>query len=1181
MRRLEQNAVRRSAVFLANIKLVVIISTILTTVLASVLINALSWVGHVMSPLARSGIFIGANFALMIAGLLLLLSTLATAITITDPKDRPFHLLRGRAHGVASLRELLTPFARRTTPLDLTLDQLCGFLLMLKSTPIIIYGWGLCVGGTADECSLYISDTSVRSVADYFVIFWLSYIQGVYWDSHVHSINLSRSSRNKANAIAVGVAAFRDRMEHHRVTSDRANPETSESESSSVAVGTFARLRPASPRSPGCRSPSPLAEPSIWSPREKGDGLRELRFAVDAALDLKEASTARRTKDNVPKTPKTPASSRGWGKATRFAAVGGLAASRNPPASPRSEPALSDGRQSPSECLTSATTEVSTAMDSRGAHRSYDLETHTQQRAARNARLWEKLYVLLLDLLQSVTYWLIAFVLYCSDFAFLLYLLYFAHIADDDPATLSVDDARAMWAIPPWMLTVDVLALLQSLLATITPLAEASSERVINVRNLLCVLIDVGALGITLTLFGLAPAVLDADVDAISNDSHEFVLLAGCYIVRVYILEVRLAFNLMSALGDVARHSRGIGGLPAATAEAEATADAEAAAEAEEDVLRLSRHFSGSSQNASSNVPGSPGAAGRRADANARFLSAAVGARVAATAWRKRIAQRAGGIPRELGAFEGPRPLRILCMDGGGTKGYTISTIMRRIESLTGKPACDMFDLICGTSIGGCGVACVSLAKDTEEHSGPTNSDACLDALISQVLPKRSICHFLRTGHKVPSPVIDGFFKDTVLSTLGIDSPNATFPRPCDGDGVPGKRVPHSFVVSAMHSNLDGSWQPFLLSNYERLHVSKGGRFQGPSADNWPLWEMLAATTRAPTFFEPWEKKGHEFVDGGIVANNPAMLAISEAMAIWPNRPIGTVVSVGCGHSLNTAHKAKKGIVYWANQLVDMATDSYQTHTQVKQLLQSFNAARVSNPIKYFRLEPTAAPFAFMDARRRAIQEIKDVVEDYVDENEALFHVVASSLLAHDDGYVEPSTERDAADHGHDWAHAGRGGMLNEMDLGEAEFFAENSELGRVEEKVEELRARGTRRGSVAGRASIASRASTAAGKRNSVAFEPRSSVCLEKLGSSKSSEPSSTKSRASSILDRLAPAIRASIGITLEEELASRGRQPSGMPRSASEGEPSWRQRTSISEAIPEGGEEISYTVHHTSAEV
>ena len=219
------------------------------------------------------------------------------------------------------------------------------------------------------------------------------------------------------------------------------------------------------------------------------------------------------------------------------------------------------------------------------------------------------------------------------------------------------------------------------------------------------------------------------------------------------------------------------------------------------------------------------------------------------------------------------------------------------------------------------------------------------------------------------------------------------------------------------------------------------------------------------------------------------------------------------------------------------------------------------------------------------MQTGNDTDPEYVDENEALFHVVASSLLAHDDG----SPRRDSADHGHDWAHAGRGGMLNEMDLGEAEFFAENSELGRVEEKVEELRARGTRRGSVAGRASIAPRASTAAGKRTSVAFEPRSSVCLEKLGSSKSSEPSSTKSRASSILDRLAPATRASIGITLEEELASRGRQPSASGQGP-EGEHSWRQRssvwagsssTSISEAIPEGGEEISYTVHHTSAEV
>ena len=470
-----------------------------------------------------------------------------------------------------------------------------------------------------------------------------------------------------------------------------------------------------------------------------------------------------------------------------------------------------------------------------------------------------------------------------------------------------------------------------------------------------------------------------------------------------------------------------------------------------------------------------------------------------------------------------------------------------------------MFDLICGTSIGGCGVACVSLAKDTEEHSGPTNSTRASTPL------SRRCCRSGRSAtsaHRAQGAVAGD--RQLLQGHRPLDSGstlNASFP-PCDGDGVPEARAA---LVRRVGDALESRWlvQPFLLSNYERLHVSKGGRFQGPSADNWPLWEMLAATTRAPTFFEPWEKKGHEFVDGGIVANNPAMLAISEAMAIWPNRPIGTVVSVGCGHSLNTAHKAKKGIVYWANQLVDMATDSYQTHTQVKQLLQSFNAARVSNPIKYFRLEPTAAPFAFMDARRRAIQEIKDVVEDYVDENEALFHVVASSLLAHDDG----SPGRDSADHGHDWAHAGRGGMLNEMDLGEAEFFAENSSLA-----ASRRRSRSCARAALGGdRWREGPRLLQGPDRSRQAELRRLRTAKLRlsrKMGSSKSSEPSSTKSRASSILDRLAPAIRASIGITLEEELASRGRQPSGMPRSASEGEPSESRRTSISEAIPEGGE-------------
>jgi hypothetical protein len=61
------------------------------------------------------------------------------------------------------------------------------------------------------------------------------------------------------------------------------------------------------------------------------------------------------------------------------------------------------------------------------------------------------------------------------------------------------------------------------------------------------------------------------------------------------------------------------------------------------------------------------------------------------------------------------------------------------------------------------------------------------------------------------------------------------------------------------------------------------------------IWQAARATSAAPTFFMPVEIDGVLYGDGGTGWNNPTEEAIAEAHTIWPNRPIGCLVSLGTG----------------------------------------------------------------------------------------------------------------------------------------------------------------------------------------------------------------------------------------------------------------------------------------------
>jgi predicted acylesterase/phospholipase RssA len=61
------------------------------------------------------------------------------------------------------------------------------------------------------------------------------------------------------------------------------------------------------------------------------------------------------------------------------------------------------------------------------------------------------------------------------------------------------------------------------------------------------------------------------------------------------------------------------------------------------------------------------------------------------------------------------------------------------------------------------------------------------------------------------------------------------------------------------------------------------------------IWEVARATMAAPTSLLPIEIDGILYGDGSLGFNNPTKEAIEEAHSIWPDRPIGILVSVGSG----------------------------------------------------------------------------------------------------------------------------------------------------------------------------------------------------------------------------------------------------------------------------------------------
>ena len=309
----------------------------------------------------------------------------------------------------------------------------------------------------------------------------------------------------------------------------------------------------------------------------------------------------------------------------------------------------------------------------------------------------------------------------------------------------------------------------------------------------------------------------------------------------------------------------------------------------------------------------------------------------------------------------GQRGLRLLCLDGGGSRGMVAVTAMAALVEAVGLEVSDSFDMLAGTSTGAIISFLVGLRQETSSEAVERYNQ-----LIKQIFVKSSFSTPLllfTTATYDESPFMNILCKilddDSMLDSRADPAVPLVFAVTSKMSSTPTHvallrnynyatgEFPDSFTVKPEEARaelgipLDLEHPLIRKSPYKNAplsssstpgkRVSDGSRH--PGSFRVLQRYALRASTAAPTVFKPVMMGGEMYCDGGIVASNPAAVAIHEARTLFPNVPIELVVSIGTGGFIEQKSAPRIGWDGIIGQIVDSATDGEQVHHVLEDIL--------------------------------------------------------------------------------------------------------------------------------------------------------------------------------------------------------------------------------------------------------
>ncbi|KAM7411493.1 hypothetical protein PAMA_021469 [Pampus argenteus] len=300
--------------------------------------------------------------------------------------------------------------------------------------------------------------------------------------------------------------------------------------------------------------------------------------------------------------------------------------------------------------------------------------------------------------------------------------------------------------------------------------------------------------------------------------------------------------------------------------------------------------------------------------------------------------------------------IRVLSIDGGGTRGVVPLQVLKLLEAETGKKIHQLFDYICGVSTGAVLAFMLGLA-----HFPLEECDEMYRRFGSEVFRQNRLVGTMKMGWS------HSYYNTETWETIL---------REKLGDRILIKTArdilsPKVSAVSAV-VNWGTSPKAFVFCNYNHKPGSLS-RYAGGSG--YQMWQAVRASSAAPGYFQEFTLQSDIHQDGGIILNNPCALAVHESRLLWPNQPFQCVLSLGTGRYDNVKRGPATSTSLRAkiSNLISSATDTEGVHTLLDDLLP---------PDVYFRFNPMlSAEVSLDESRPGALNQLQTDTQIYLERN--------------------------------------------------------------------------------------------------------------------------------------------------------------------------------------------------------